>query len=43
VVSVIDMERGEVVGSIETPTPLAGGGYLVAWESGTPLVDPIGR
>jgi hypothetical protein len=42
-VSVIDAEAGAIVGSIEVPTPLSGGGYLVAVQPDMPLIDNIGK
>lgn len=43
VVDVLDVEAGTVTGTIDVPTPLDGGGYLVVTGSGTPLVDLLGR
>jgi len=40
---VVDTRRGSVIGSITTPTPLTGGGYLVAVDPGAPLVDLAAR
>ncbi|MDA0815643.1 MAG: hypothetical protein O2924_03625 [Chloroflexi bacterium] len=42
-ISMIDTEAGEVTATLSTPTALAGGGYLVAWQPGAPLVDLIAR
>jgi hypothetical protein len=42
-VIVIDIEAQAVVGMIEAPTHLDGGGYLLAVEPGAPLVDRLGR
>jgi hypothetical protein len=32
-----------IVGQIETPTPLNGGGYLLVVQPGQPLTDRVGR
>lgn len=42
-VDVLDTDAGAVVDSLEVPTPLNGGGYLVVARPGTPLVDVLGR
>ncbi|GMU39955.1 MAG: hypothetical protein AMXMBFR23_08210 [Chloroflexota bacterium] len=42
-ISIIDTATKAVVGSIETPTALRGGGYLASWTPGTPLMDAFGR
>jgi hypothetical protein len=42
-ISVIDTEQRQVTASLSVPTALAGGGFLVAWQPGTPLVDLLGR
>ncbi|MFC8190293.1 hypothetical protein ACFUMH_01380 [Cellulomonas sp. NPDC057328] len=43
VIDVLDTEAGTVVGEIDVPTPLDGGGYLVVARPGARLVDPLGR
>jgi DNA-binding beta-propeller fold protein YncE len=43
VISVIDTEAGEIVDTIEVPTPLAGGGYLVVAGTSNELSDNIGK
>jgi hypothetical protein len=42
-VSVIDADGGAIVDTIDVPTSLSGGGYLVAVQPGMPLVDNIGK
>lgn len=42
-VHVIDTAAQTIVGQIETPTPLNGGGYLIVAQPGQPLLDTIGR
>lgn len=42
-VSVIDADAGAIAGTITVPTPLSGGGYLVAVQPGRPLIDNIGK
>jgi DNA-binding beta-propeller fold protein YncE len=42
-ISVIDTEARAVVRTLETPTPLAGGGYLVAVQPGMSATDTVGR
>jgi hypothetical protein len=43
VMSIIDTKEQRVVGKLEVPTPLEGGGYLVAVQKGMKLGDTIGR
>ncbi|NJN94450.1 MAG: LysM peptidoglycan-binding domain-containing protein [Anaerolineales bacterium] len=42
-IAVIDTETRQIAGTITTPTPLNGGGYMVAVQPGQPLVDGVGR
>lgn len=42
-ISVIDTKDATVVNTITTPTPLDGGGYIVAIAPGTPLYETAGR
>ncbi|MEX2374783.1 MAG: hypothetical protein WD942_04245 [Dehalococcoidia bacterium] len=42
-ISVISTAERAVISTITLPTPLAGGGLLVAWNPGAPLVDLLGR
>lgn len=42
-VSVIDTEAREVVRTLTVPTPLSGGGYLLAVGPDTPFTDTVGR
>lgn len=42
-VSVIDVAAGEVTDTIEVPTPLHLGGYLVAIDPDVPTIDGVGR
>lgn len=42
-ISVIDTSTGTVTATLSTPTALAGGGYLVAWQPDAPLIDLIAR
>lgn len=42
-VSIVDTESGAVTGEIRTPTPLRGGGYLLAVTPGAKLTDPTAR
>ena len=42
-VHVIDTAAQMIVGQIETPTPLNGGGYLIVTQPGQPLLDTVGR
>lgn len=43
VIDVLDTVAGTVTGTIEVPTPLDGGGYLVVARPGVELVDRLGR
>jgi len=42
-ISVVDTRRRRLVGSIDVPTALAGGGYLTVVRPGTPVTDLIAR
>jgi len=42
-ISVVDVEKRAVAQTISTPTPLKGGGYLVAVQPGAPVEDKAGR
>lgn len=42
-ISVIDTEVGEVVEKLEVPTPLEGGGYMIAVGDKMPFADTVGR
>lgn len=42
-ISVIDTAERVITSEVTPPTPLAGGGYLIAWQPGAPLVDLLGR
>lgn len=42
-VSVIDTSVRRIVRVLTVPTPLRGGGYMVAWQPGIRLVDTVGR
>lgn len=42
-IDVLDTEEGVVTGTLEVPTPLDGGGYLVVARPGEELVDGLGR
>lgn len=43
VIDVLDTDAGTVTGTIDVPTSLDGGGYLVVARPGTELVDQLGR
>ncbi|QGQ19412.1 hypothetical protein GC089_09465 [Cellulomonas sp. JZ18] len=43
VIDVVDTDAGTVTGTIEVPTPLDGGGYLVTARPGVEPVDRLGR
>lgn len=43
IIDVLDTHAGTVAGTVEVPTPLDGGGYLVVARPGTTLVDGLGR
>ncbi|WP_309135388.1 hypothetical protein [Cellulomonas sp.] len=43
VIDVLDTDAGTVTGTVDVPTPLDGGGYLVVARPGVELVDPLGR
>jgi hypothetical protein len=40
---VIDTESRQVVRTLDVPGGLAGGGFLVTYQPGRPLVDTFGR
>ena len=42
-IAVIDTASGDIVSRISVPTSLAGGGYLVAVQSGMEFTDIIGK
>ncbi len=43
VVHVIDTVAQTIVGQIDVPSPLTGGGYLLLVQPGQPVVDTVGR
>ncbi len=42
-IAVIDIASGTVTGTIDTPTALSGGGYILAVSPGTEIWDTVGR
>ena len=42
-ISAIDTATRSVVRTIELPTPMKGGGYMVAVQVGSPVIDPFAR